>query len=151
MNIGRICSRVTIIAEVGDSLLETARLMRKHHVGSLIIVSSKQDGSRPVGIITDRDIVVQAISEEINLDSVIAGDIMSSDLLIAREDDDLFDTFESMCLKGVRRVPVVNEEGLLIGILSVDDLLEVIVDEMKNLVHLFKHEQQKERQVHNRA
>ena len=151
MNIGTICSRETIIAKAGDSLLETARLMRKHHVGSLIIVSSEQNGFRPVGIITDRDIVVQAISEEINLDSVMAGDIMSRDLLIAREDDDLFEAFESMCMKGVRRVPVVNAEGMLIGILSVDDLLEVIVDEMKNLIHLFKHEQQRERQIHTKA
>jgi predicted transcriptional regulator len=81
----------------------------------------------------------------------MAGDIMSRDLLIAREDDDLFEAFESMCMKGVRRVPVVNAEGMLTGILSVDDLLEVIVDEMKNLIHLFKHEQQRERQIHTKA
>jgi CBS domain-containing protein len=151
MNIGTICSRETIIAKSDDSLLDTARLMRKHHVGSLIIVNSDSRGVRPVGIITDRDIVIQAISEEIVLSSLVAGDIMSRDLLIAREDDDLFEAFESMCMKGVRRMPVVNDEGLLIGVLSVDDLLEVIVNEMKNLVHLFKHEQQKEQQIHTRA
>lgn len=148
MNIGTICSRETIIAETGDSLLDTARLMRKHHVGSLIIVDKEKDGVRPVGIITDRDIVVQAISEEIDLNSLTAGDIMSTTLLLAREDDDLFEAFESMCMKGVRRMPVVSAEGILVGILSIDDLLEVIVDEMKNLIHLFKHEQQKEKKVH---
>ena len=148
MNIGTICSRETIIAEAVDSLLATARLMRKHHVGSLIIVNRENGGVRPVGIITDRDIVVQAISEEIDLNSLTAGDIMSRNLLIARENDDLFEAFESMCMNGIRRMPVVDEEGLLAGILSVDDLLEVIVDEMKNLVHLFKHEQQREKQIH---
>ena len=151
MNIGTICSRETIIAETGDSLLDTARLMRKHHVGSLIIVDREKDGIRPVGIITDRDIVVQAISEEIELDSLMAGDIMSRELLIARENDDLFEAFESMCMNGVRRMPVVNEAGTLVGILSIDDLLEVIVDEMKNLVRLFKHEQLKEKHIHNGA
>ena len=152
MNIGNICSRETIIAETRDSILATARLMRKHHVGSLIIVSRDQDGVRPVGIITDRDIVIQAISEEINLDTIVAEDVMSRDLVIAREDDDLFEAFECMCMKGVRRMPVVDAGGLLIGILSIDDLLEVIVNEMKNLIHLFKHEQLKERQIHtNRA
>ena len=151
MNIGTICSRETIIAKTDDSLLDTARLMRKHHVGSLIIVAPNRHGVRPVGIITDRDIVIQAISEEIDLNNLVAGDIMSSDLLIAREEDDVFEAFERMCMKGVRRMPVVNAEGLLIGVLSIDDLLEVIVNEMKNLVHLFKHEQQKERQSHTRA
>lgn len=148
MNIGTICSRETIIADTGDCLLDTARLMREHHVGSLIIVTSNQHGVRPVGIITDRDIVIQAISEEIELSDLVAGDIMSRDLLIAREDDDLFEAFERMCKKGVRRMPVVNAEGLLIGVLSIDDLLEIIVNEMRNLVQLFKHEQQKEREVH---
>lgn len=148
MNIGTICSRETIIAETLDSLLDTARLMRKHHVGSLIIVNKEKDGVRPVGIITDRDIVVQAISEEIDLNSLTAGDIMSRELLIARENDDLFEAFESMCMNGIRRMPVVDEQGILVGILSIDDLLEVIVDEMKNLVHLFKHEQQKEKKIH---
>lgn len=151
MDIGTICSRETIIAKIDDSLLDTARLMRKHHVGSLVIVNSDPKGVRPVGIITDRDIVIQAISEEIELSSLVAGDIMSRDLLIARENDDLFEAFERMCMKGVRRMPVVNDEGLLIGVLSVDDLLEVIVNEMKNLVHLFKHEQRKEQQIHTRA
>lgn len=151
MNIGKICSRETIIAETGDSMLATARLMRKHHVGSLIVVTRDQNGIRPVGIITDRDIVIQAISEEIELDSIVAEDVMSRDLIIAREDDDLFEAFESMCMKGVRRMPVVDAEGRLTGILSIDDLLEVIVNEMKNLVHLFKHGQLKERQIHTRV
>ena len=151
MNVGKICSRETVIAEIGDSLLDIAQLMRQHHVGSLIIISRVNDVIKPAGIITDRDIVIQAISEEITLKSIAAGDIMSSDLLIAREDDDIFEAFESMCKKGVRRIPIVNREGCLVGILSIDDLLEVIVDEMRNLVHLFKHGQQKEQRVHSRA
>jgi len=151
MNVGKICSRETVVAEASDSLLETAKLMRRYHVGSLIIISKENGGVRPEGIITDRDIVIQAISEEIRLDSITAEDIMSRDLVIAREDDDIFEAFESMCKKGVRRMPIVDLDGYLVGILSIDDLLEVIVDEMKNLVHLFKHEQQKEQRIHTRA
>ena len=151
MNVGKICSRETVIGETNDSLLDMARLMRQHHVGSLIIIAKKNEGVKPAGIITDRDIVIQAISEEISLNSVTAGDIMSHDLLIAREDDDIFEAFEKMCKKGVRRIPIVNPEGYLVGVLSIDDLLEVMVDEMKNLVHLFKHGQLKEQRIHTRA
>jgi CBS domain-containing protein len=133
MTIGKFCNREVIIAEKNCTVAEVAKLMRHHHVGDVVIVNTNGDRAIPVGILTDRDIVIELIACDVPLDSVTAGDVMSYELVTAREEDSIGDTLQHMRAKGIRRVPVVNEAGELEGILSVDDLLELLVDEL-NLI-----------------
>ena len=144
MNVGNYCTRDVIITDTDSSILEVTRLMRKHHVGSVVIVSRNKDGVRPVGIITDRDIVVEVLAKDIPLDSITVEDVMSRAPKTATEDDDLFATMETMRQKGIRRIPVVGSSGLLVGILTTDDLLEIIYEEVGSIVSLVSHEQKKE-------
>ena len=144
MNVGNYCTRDVIITDADSSILEVTRLMRKHHVGSVVIVSRNKDGVSPAGIITDRDIVVEVLAKDVPLDSITVEDVMSRSPVTAREDDDLFATMEIMRQKGIRRIPVVNSPGLLVGILTTDDLLEIIYEEVGNIVSLISHEQKKE-------
>ena len=140
MNIGKYCTRNVITAHKENSIMEAADLMRRHHIGVLVIV----DGNRPTGILTDRDIVMEVIAEEIPLDSVAIEDVMTRSPVTGREDDDIFTTMEMMRKKGIRRLPVTDSLGLLVGIVTTDDLLQVIYEEMGNIISLITREQVQE-------
>ena len=113
MTVGKFCNREVIIADKESSIVEIARLMRRHHVGDVILVTGSGDRSRPVGILTDRDIVIELIACDVPLDSVCAGDVMSYELVTAREEDSIWDTLKRMRAKGIRRMPVVNDKDEL--------------------------------------
>ncbi len=136
MSIGEICTRDVIVANRKDPVLDVAKLMRKYHVGDVVIVDQHADQNLPVGIITDRDIVLELVAREIEIGSVIAEDVMSTDLLIAEENEPLTELVQQMQSKGVRRVPVVNAKGGLIGIVSEDDIIEIIGEQLSNLASL---------------
>jgi CBS domain-containing protein len=95
---------------------------------------------------TDRDIVVQLVAAGIALDAVSIGDAMSFELVTAREEDGLLDTIRQMQSTGVRRLPVVDGRGALVGILSIDDLLELISEQLSGLVTVITREQERERE-----
>ena len=108
MTVGKFCTREVVIAGRDSTILEVARLMRQHHVGDVVIVDAGDDKTEPIGILTDRDIVVELLAAEVSLDTVAVGDVMSFELVTAREQDSIWDTLQSMRAKGIRRVPVVN-------------------------------------------
>ena len=144
MNIDEICTREVIIASRSDSALEVVKLMRQYHVGDVIIVDRIDNQNIPVGIITDRDIVLELVAKEIDVSSVCAGDIMSTELLLAVESEQLSDVVQKMQAKGVRRAPVVDGQGRLIGIVTGDDLIEMISEQLGSLVSLVNKREQRE-------
>lgn len=145
MPIGEICNREVVFARRGDSIRDAARLMREHHVGDLVVVEER-DGQRiPIGILTDRDIVVELVAKGVDLAKVTVGDAMSTELVTIRESDGVYDTIQLMRIKGVRRLPVVNDRGGLAGIVSLDDLLELLADEVSALARLTSKQQARER------
>jgi len=101
--------------------LDAARLMRDRNIGSLIV----NDGSRPVGILTERDILAKVVAEGIDPKGVTAGELMSSPILTIAPDADVLDAAISMARHGVRRLPVLNGSGQLAGILCERDILAV--------------------------
>ena len=130
MSIGKFCTREVVVTEKHTGIVELAQLMRTHHVGDVVVVEKQGDLLVPVGIITDRDIVVELIAAEVDVDSVTTGDVMSQELITAREKEGIWDTLQQMRSKGIHRVPVVNEVGGLEGILTVDDLIELLAEEL---------------------
>lgn len=147
MHIGEICTVQTICCTRDESVQGAALLMRKNHVGDLVVVEQPDDLRVPVGIVTDRDIVVSVIALGLDPVSLLVGDIMSEDLLTTSEDDDVYETIERMRLRGIRRVPVVNSEGGLTGIVSADDLLEFLAEEMGELSRIASHQQAHEKRA----
>lgn len=147
MKIGEICTVQTIFCRRDETVQEAALLMRKSHVGDLIVVDQPEGERIPIGILTDRDIVVSVIALGLDPASLLVGDIMSDDLLTASEGDDVYETIERMRFRGIRRVPVVNPGGGLIGIVSVDDLLEFLAEEMSELSRISSHQQAHEKRA----
>lgn len=148
MKLGEICNREVIICRIGDSLKDAAKLMRAYHVGSVVVIH-EDDGRRiPIGIITDRDILVEVLAREFPLSQVAVGEIMGSELVTIDKDKDVFSTIKMMCEKGVRRLPVVDEWNGLVGIITLDDLLDFLFEEIRDLSKIFS--QQKKWEEKNR-
>lgn len=143
------CSHEPISARRDFSLLDTARLMRDHHVGSVMVVDEDAQGiRRPIGILTDRDLVVGVLAQtDRQLHLVRVDDVMTLNPVTAKETDDLSDTLMSMRANGIRRVPVVSDEGALVGVLSFDNLLDYIEDQVSDLARLVTRERRRERRV----
>lgn len=147
MRIGGISTLEAVHCKREASVLEAALLMRQHHVGDLIVVDEVDGGLMPVGILTDRDIVVSITAEGLDSKSIEVGDIMSTELLSTSEDADVHETIEQMRVKGVRRLPVINRSGTLVGVVSVDDLMEFLAEEMTELSRISLRQQSIEKQV----
>lgn len=146
MTIGKICNRETIIITTDRTIVDAARLMRDQHVGDLVVVEELSGRRIPVGILTDRDLVVEILAKEISLGAVTVGDVMTREPLTARETDSIYDTMQRMRAKGVRRIPVVDAGGSLVGIVAVDDFLDLLSDELTALARVVTREQARERQ-----
>ena len=151
MSIGEICNRDVVVIAKDATVLEAARLMRQHHVGDLVVTREREGAQVPVGLITDRDIVIEVLGEEVDIGTVLVGDIMSDKLLTAREADGLWETVQRMRIAGVRRLPVVDEQGALQGIITMDDMIELLADELSQLAKLVAREQAVEKATRSRG
>jgi CBS domain-containing protein len=145
MAIGEICTRVTVFATRDSTVAQAAKLMRQHHVGSLVVVEELNGAKRvPVGIVTDRDVVIEVMATGLDPNVITVGDIMDPELVTARESEGVLETMQIMRYKGVRRLPIVDKEGLLVGIVSIDDLLELLAEELSELTKIVAREQARE-------
>jgi predicted transcriptional regulator len=144
MAVGEICNREVVVTQRDTSVVEAARLMRVQHVGDLVVVDERGGARVPVGIVTDRDIVVEVVSAGVNPDALKVSDIMGAEVATVREGEGLFEALRYMRDKGVRRMPVVDAAGGLIGILTLDDVLELLAEEMTELAKLVSHGRQRE-------
>lgn len=145
MTAGEICNREVVICRPDDSIQEAAKLMRDQHVGDVIVAEESGNGLTPIGILTDRDLVIELLAEEIDINSVTVADVMSNKLITVKEDNAFLTTIELMRDKGIRRIPVVDRQGELVGIIAVDDLIELIAEQLTDLARLFGRELKYER------
>ena len=147
MPIGEICNREVVYVNREVTVHAACKLMRHYHVGSLVVVD-EVDGKRvPVGIITDRDVVVEVDALELDPRAITAGDIMSPELVTVPENHGVLETLEIMRCKGVRRVPIVDADNRLSGIIAIDDLLEVLAGELSDIARIVAGEQSHEQQA----
>jgi CBS domain-containing protein len=122
--IGDVCNREVIAVTRETTVLAAARCLRERHVGSVVVCKDLDEDRRvPIGIVTDRDIVVEVVATELRAEIITVGDIMVRELVTAHESDGVADILDVMRHKGVRRIPVVAGNGQLVGIVSLDDLL----------------------------
>lgn len=144
-SIGEICNRDVVAVTRETTAAAAAQLMRQHHIGALVVCEQMNGKHRmPVGIVTDRDIVVEVVAPELRADTITVGDIMREELVTMRESEGVVPTLEVMRFKGVRRLPIVGADGQLVGIVSVDDLLGVLAEELGDIAKLVAREQAQE-------
>ena len=145
MSIGKICTRTVTIIDRTESARDAAKLMRKHHVGDLVVIDVKDARRIPVGIVTDRDIVISVVAADVDADKITVSDIMAPKVVTAHVDEDELELAQRMRGLGIRRIPVVDERGSLIGIIAMDDLLEHLSEGLSSIAHI--HERQREQEA----
>jgi len=133
MAIGELCSREVVFVTRSESVLDAARLMREHHVGSLVVVDTAQGRRVPVGMITDRDVAVGVVALGLDPEKTLVEAAMRAEVVAIKESDGIGRAAQLMRAKGVRRLPVVDASGALVGVLAADDLLELLAEEMSGL------------------
>lgn len=144
LNAGDVCIRDVDHAFRSLSVSEAARLMRERHVGCLVVVDETDKGRVVVGMLTDRDIVTAIVAKDVDPRTLRVEDAMSSDLVTARTGDSILDVLGVMRRKGVRRVPVVDANGVLVGLVALDDMLGLVADELRLIVQAIESERKRE-------
>jgi CBS domain-containing protein len=144
MSVGSLCIREVIAVSRDATVTETAALMRSQHVGSVVVIDQIGERQIPVGILTDRDIVVEVVATVLDANTITAGDVMTPSPITVEEEEDVSDAVQMMCLRGVRRVPVMTRSGTLVGVLSVNDLLVKYAEDMNVLSHLSARQRRRE-------
>ena len=132
MHIGEICTRSVVTCRRDTTVLELARLMRDHHVGDVIVVDDHAGVIEPVGVITDRDLVIEVMAKGVSPGSLRAEDLIATEIVTAFESELVYDAIWHMRGKGIRRLPVVDAHNHLVGVLTADDvtrfLAEILTD-----------------------
>lgn len=144
MSIKDLCNRELVTIGRDDTIFKAAELMRQNHVGDVLVVEKKNDTTVALGIVTDRDVVVEIVAPGLDPKVITVGDIMLPHLACIEEDRGIFDAIKLMTSKGIRRLPVVDSNGSLIGILTLDDLLLMLAKEFFSIAMLLSNEQKNE-------
>lgn len=144
MTIGDICNRDVVVAERETTAQAAAKLMRHYHVGSLVVVDHQEGKRLPVGVVTDRDLVIEIHALDLDASVIAVGDILSEKLITVPESFGVMETVQRMRMEGVRRVPVVDREGDLVGIVTLDDVIGRLAKELTEVADTVTHEQTRE-------
>ncbi|HEY7642738.1 MAG TPA: CBS domain-containing protein [Steroidobacteraceae bacterium] len=137
-------AKVAISIFCGADVAEAAFLMRDQHVGFLVVYREGDDLRRPIGVLTDRDIVLKVTACGIDPRSVTVEDVMTPEPLVARDSDELSKVLQTMRREGIRRVPVVDLRGALVGIIAMDDVIGVVAGLICDMAGSIKTEQRRE-------
>jgi CBS domain-containing protein len=140
MHIGEICTRSVVTCRRDASARELACLMRERHVGDVVVVDEHEGLLTPVGVVTDRDLVVKVLSLGGDPDVVRAGDLMAKTVATAFESELVYDAIWHMRGKGIRRLPVVDARNHLLGILTADDVTRFLAQELGDMARISTHQ-----------
>lgn len=147
MSIGEICNRHTVCARRDSTVKAAAQLMREHHVGSVVVADELAEKRVPVGILTDRDIAVAVVALGLDPEVIQIGDIMGNTLVSVQEDWSTAEVVELMQIRGVRRMVVTDDDGHLVGIVTADDVMSLLAEEISALADMVSGERKREEAV----
>jgi len=137
MQVRELCTRAVVTCWRDTSALAMACLMRDHHVGDVIVVDEGDGGVTPVGIVTDRDLVIHVMARGVTPELLRASDLMREDELVTVLESELdYDAIWHMRGKGIRRLPVVDSKNHLVGVLTSDDLTRFLAEELSEVTHV---------------
>ena len=124
LKVGDIMTKEVVVVPLGEGLFEAAKLMKKFEIGSVIVVESAE-GKRAKGIITERDIIHKVIVKKLDPYKAKVDDIMSKPLRVVKPETTIEDAAKAMRENRIKRLPVVNDDNELIGIISEGDIMKI--------------------------
>lgn len=143
MKVGHVCETRVVTVDPNAFLHQAALDMRRMHVGALVVVEERNGAKWPVGIVTDRDIAASLTSGE-GVERIRVNEVMSRNLVVASEDDDFFDALTRMRRFGVRRLPIVAADGRLRGIITLDDVIDLLSAKLREAASIVPRERRVE-------
>jgi CBS domain-containing protein len=144
MPIRDTCTKDVVTCNRDTKIDEVAQLMRQNHVGDVVVIEESMGRPFPIGIVTDRDIVTSVVALELDPTIFSAGDLVSRPIVTVPENMDAFEVMQAMRKHGIRRMPVVDPAGGLVGIVSSDDLLQLLAEGLGDMAWLISREQREE-------
>jgi CBS domain-containing protein len=147
MLLSEFCTTDVACCARDTTIIEAARLMRRKHIGALVIVDDPDEDAQPVGLVTDRDIVIKVLGNELDPAKTRVADIMSKPVVMASESEDSSIATSRMRDHGIRRLPVTDSHGKLVGIVTLDDLLTGLRRTVNSLIEVVAKEQDKEKRL----
>jgi CBS domain-containing protein len=147
MLVREMCTSDVVCCRPQTSALEAARLMRHKHVGDVVVVDDPIEERVPLGVVTDRDLAIEVLGDGRDAATTALSALVRSPVVIARDTEDVSVVIERMRTHGVRRVPVVDERGSLVGIVTLDDLLKSLLSDMHALLETQTRAQRREQSV----
>jgi CBS domain-containing protein len=147
MLVSALCQLEVACCTLQTTILEAASLMRHKHVGDLVVVGNDAEDRAPIGIITDRDIVLEVVGAGRDPAKTAVGDIIRRPVVLVNQEDDAGRALEQMQAHGVRRVPVIDHQGQLTGIITADDLLMSLAADANRLADTIAREQTHEQRA----
>ena len=138
MSLETLCRREIVCVDVNTPVLEATGMMEEMNVGSVVVIQN----DRPVGIVTDRDVVLRVVNKKLDPAKCKAGDIMSLDLVTLKQSTGLYEALEQIKESGsrVRRFPIVDEHGAIKGIITLDDVIYLLGREMSDVSSIIESE-----------
>lgn len=144
MQVHDICTHQVVSVSAAASVADAARLMRQRHVGTLVVVEQPNGERIPVGILTDRDIVVEVVAPGASCAQLRVDEVMTREPAVCSHDEQLLDAVARMRLRGIRRLPVLNAKGGLCGLLSLDDIYGALGVYLQEMSRALSHGQARE-------
>ncbi|MFU8797631.1 MAG: CBS domain-containing protein [Gammaproteobacteria bacterium] len=138
MSIENICNHDVVMLPPGASIQEAAQLMKEKNVGCVVVVKDVLSDKSPIGIITDRDIAIKLTADDVDAEQVTVYDVMSREIVLIFKNDSVKKAIIAMQAKGVRRAPVIDENHKVCGIISLDDLFVLLIEELDFLKDLIQ-------------
>jgi len=145
MQLSELCNDNVVTVSGDDTVFYACKLLRNEHVGCLIVTDLYEGNSQPIGIITDRDMVVKVIAPNVKINEVLVKDVMTSKFITANINDDIHIALDLMRKHGIRRIPLINDAGHLEGIVTIDDLFTHLSNELNKLTRAIYMEQSREK------
>jgi CBS domain-containing protein len=145
MMLGALCTLDVVSCSPRISVLEAARIMRQKHTGDLVVVDDGEEQKEPLGIITDRDIVLEVLAKGLDPANTTVGSVIRTPVVIAHEAEDVATALDRMRIHGIRRLPIVGSGNRLIGILTADDFLRSLAADAAALTEVVSRQQRHER------
>jgi len=138
--LANLCRHPVRVVTPATTIREAAEIMREQHIGALVVVAEVSDAPKPIGIVTDRDIVVAIVALDLNPNVFLVDDLLGRPLVVAGRGARVREGLELMKAHGVRRLPVVDESGVLTGIVTFDDALGEIAADMSRVSAVIEQE-----------
>ena len=140
MTVGNYCERELALLTRDASLQDAAMMMRHYQVGEVIVVDKLDGKNIPVGAVTDRDFVIKIMALDVDVDQISVGHIMSVELITVGEYYSLSDALDVMQQHGVRRLPVVDSNGILSGLIDMEIILKILCQDLGKMLALINTE-----------